>query len=398
MFKLIFRHLSFIQLLSFFVANLIGLFIILAGIQVYTDIKPIFEKGDSFIKQEHIIISKPVSSLNTLMAKSPVFSEAELDDIKNQDFVKDAAVFTPSLFGVNASISSRMLETAISTDMFFEAIPDKFLDVDLKDWHYDETDESFPIIIPRNYLNLYNFGFAASQGLPVLSENLISSVVINFKFYGDKGRMNLTGRIVGFSDRINTILVPLEFLQNANLILADENAVSNSRMIIEVDDPFDERISKYLADNNYGVENDLTDASKTKYFFRILLLGLVVIGFIICSLSVYIIMLSIFILLQKLTEHIDSLLLIGYSMRSVSMPYCLISTILNVISLILSFVLVGILRNHYFEIFTSLYELDESSMAVSIICGVILCVMIFIINTIVISRKVKSIWMIHKKV
>lgn len=397
MLKLIFRHLSFVQLLSFFISNLVGLFIILAGIQLYTDIKPIFERGDSFIKQEHIIVSKPISSLNVFSTKSPSFSESELDEIKDQPFVKDVAVFTPSLFNVSASISSRALGTTISTDMFFEAIPDKFIDVNLDDWHYDETDEYFPIIIPKNYLSLYNFGFASSQNLPVMSESIISSIMINFKLYGDKGRMNLSGRIVGFSDRINTILVPLEFLQKVNMSLAGENAPSNSRIVVEVDNPADERISRYFADNDYDVENALTDASKTKYFLRILLAGVVVVGFIICLLSIYILMLSIFLLLQKLTEHMDSLLLIGYSIRSVATPYCMISTILNIISLIFAFVFVVILRNRYFEVFTSLYDLEKSSMAVSIISGLILCVVIFVINTAVISKKVKEIWMIHKK-
>lgn len=397
MFKLIFRHLSPIQLLCFFISNLVGIFIILAGVQVYTDTKPIFEKGDSFIKQEYVIVSKPVSSINTLTAKSPVFSEDELNDVKKQPFVEDVAVFTPSLFGVYASISSKMLGTSISTDMFFEAVPDKFVDIDLKEWHYDETEDCFPIVIPKNYLNLYNFGFASSQSLPVLSEDIISSIIINFKFYGDKGYMNSRGRIVGFSDRINTILVPLEFLQNANELLTGEHFASSSRMIIEVNDPSDERISKYMADNNYDIENALADASKTKYFLRILLLGVVAVGFMICLLSVYILMLSIFLLLQKLTEHIDSLLLIGYSIRSVAMPYCLISTVLNVVSLIMAFIFVSVLRNRYLEVFASLYDLDESSMMTSIIVGIVLCVVIFVINTIVIFKKIRSIWMIHKK-
>ena len=57
----------------------------------------------------------------------------------------------------------------LSTEMFFEAVPDKFVDVSLDKWHFDENTHTIPIIIPRNYLNLYNFGFAQSRSLPKLS-------------------------------------------------------------------------------------------------------------------------------------------------------------------------------------------------------------------------------------
>ena len=54
----------------------------------------------------------------------------------------------------------------LSTDMFFESVPDEFVDIKLDKWHFDESTHTIPIIIPRNYLNLYNFGFAQSRSLP----------------------------------------------------------------------------------------------------------------------------------------------------------------------------------------------------------------------------------------
>ena len=48
----------------------------------------------------------------------------------------------------------------MSTDMFFESVPDGFVDVNLDKWVFNENEPVIPIIIPRNYLNLYNFGFA----------------------------------------------------------------------------------------------------------------------------------------------------------------------------------------------------------------------------------------------
>lgn len=394
--KLIFRNISLLQLSAFFISNLVGLFIILTGIQLFKDIKPIFNNGDSFVKQEYIVVSKKVASLNTFTSSPPVFSDREIADIKSQEFVKDLAVFVPSMFYVNASIGSSMMGTTISTDMFFEAIPDKFMDVDLNNWHYDEHDEYLPIVIPRNYLNLYNFGFASSQGLPVISEKIISNIIINFKLYGTKGEMSVNGRIVGLSDRLNTILVPNDFLQKTNNILNHNATASTSRIVIEVNDPSDVKISQYLADNNYEVENNATDSAKTKHFLRLLLLVVVLIGLTICALSIYVLMLSIFLLLQKMTYCVDNLLLIGYSIREISKPYCLIGISLNLLSLILALISVNILRNYYLPNLETLYPIDFSSMQTTIISGLSICIFISIIYTIAISRKVTAIWNIHK--
>lgn len=395
--KLIFRNISILQLSAFFISNLVGLFIVLTGIQLFEDVKPIINNGDSFVKQEYIVVSKKVASLNTLTSSPPVFTDREIADIKSQVFVKDLAIFVPSMFYVNASIGSSMMGTTISTDMFFEAIPDKFMDVDLNNWHYDEHDEYLPIVIPRNYLNLYNFGFASSQGLPVISEKIISNIIINFKLYGTKGEMSVNGRIVGLSDRINTILVPIDFLQKTNNILNYNATASTSRIVIEVNNPSDVKISQYLADNNYEVENDATDSAKTKHFLRLLLLVVVLIGLTICALSIYVLMLSIFLLLQKMTYCVDNLLLIGYSTREISKPYCLIGISLNLLSLLLALISVCILRNYYLPHLETLYPFDSSSMQTTIISGLSICIFISIIYIIAISRKVTAIWNIHKK-
>ena len=77
-----------------------------------------------------------------------------------------------------------------------------------------------PIIIPRNYLGLYNSAFAQSQGLPLLSEATMSSLPLQLDLSGAGEEVQLRGRIVGFSNRLNTLLVPLPFLEAMNERLA----------------------------------------------------------------------------------------------------------------------------------------------------------------------------------
>lgn len=397
MFKLISRHLSVAQLLAFFLSNLVGLYIVLMGIQVYYDIKPMFTQNDSFLKPEHLVVSKKVNTLTTVMDEKPVFTEEEINNIATQPFVKDVAIFVPSMFSVHASVGGKMMGGAFNTAMFFEAIPDKFIDVESEKWHYKEGSNFVPIIIPRNYLNLYNFGFASSQGLPVMSEKIISSVSIRFSLVGKKGRKNVEGKIVGFSDRFNTILVPMDFIRSTNRMLTGNEVGPNSRVIIEVDNLADERISTFVANNDYDVENDVTDASKTKNMLLLLMGGVVVVGLLICTLSIYILMLSIFLLIQKMTEHIDNLLLIGYTTHAVAKPYCLIGTILNGLSLVFAVLFLYVTRSFYLAKLEMLYAVEGPSMASAVMIGVALCLFIFMMNTLVIYKKVSSIWNIHKK-
>ena len=49
--KLLRQHISVAQLAGFFIANLCGMVIVMLGIQFYSDVSPVFEEEDSFIKK-----------------------------------------------------------------------------------------------------------------------------------------------------------------------------------------------------------------------------------------------------------------------------------------------------------------------------------------------------------
>lgn len=85
--------------------------------------------------------------------------------------------------------------------MFFESVPDAFVDVSLDKWHFDEGTQTIPIIIPRNYLNLYNFGFAQSRNLPKLSEGVMGLIQMDINMRGNGRVEQYKGNIVGFSNR-----------------------------------------------------------------------------------------------------------------------------------------------------------------------------------------------------
>lgn len=378
-------------------ANLCGMTIVLAAVQFATDIIPMFTGSDSFMKPGQMVMAKHVSTVRTLTGKAPTFTQKEIADVRHQPFVSDVGTFTPSLFSVVATLGSQKLGVEFSTEMFFEAVPDAFMDVDISRWHWKEGDEEVPIVLPRNYLNLYNFGFASSQGLPALSESLVSMVKIRFILRGSAGRKELTGRVVAFSKKLNTILVPQAFMDEMNTTLSPERKPEPSRLIVTVSNPADERIAEYLSNHSYETEADDAEAARTAHLLRIIISIVLVVGLIISALAFYVLLLSIFLLLQKNTEKIDTLLLIGYSPQAVARPYHLLTISLNTLVLILSIIIVLLLRGYYLPLFGQLYpSYSAASLSPALLTGVALYLLVTLLNYVAIRRKVMSVWHLHE--
>lgn len=386
------------QMLGFLLANLCGMTIVLIAVEFYTDVIPLFTKSDSFIKPGQVVITKHVGTARTLSGEAPVFKPQEIDDLRQQPFVKDVGTFTPSHYGVYATIGSDDLGMEFSTEMFLEAIPDAFIDVDLSRWKYQSGSAVVPIILPRNYLNLYNFGFAASKGMPTISEDLIKLIKIRLMLHGPQGNREVNGRVVAFSKRLNTILVPQIFMDEMNQTLSPDTVILPSRLVVQLGTITDERFVEYLEAHNYETEADDADAARTVSFVRMIAVIVMVIGLIISVLAFYLLLLSIFLLLQKHTEKIDNLLVLGYSPNEVSRPYHLLAIGLNSIVLLFSILLASCSRQFYLPLFGDLYpKYEVSSFVPTIFVGIILFILVAILNFSAIRRKILLIWNLHKE-
>ena len=294
--KLMRRHISMGQLAGFFFANLCGMIIVLLSIQFYQDVAPVFTEGDSFMKKDYLIVSKKVSTIGSFVGKSSTFSKDDVEEIKEQPFTKEVGAFTPSQFKVSAGVGMEQIGLNMSTAMFFESVPDKYVDVNLDEWHFEPGQEAVPIIIPRNYLNLYNFGFAQSRSLPQLSEGVMNLINLEVRISGGGRQNTFKGKIAGFSNRLNTILVPESFMVWANANYTDGNAFREpSRLIVEVNNPADDRIARFFKERGYETEDDKLDAGKTTWFLKVVVGIVLSVGLLISVLSFYILMLSIYL-------------------------------------------------------------------------------------------------------
>lgn len=385
--KLLRKHISIFELAAFFVANLIGMAVILAGVQIYSDLSPMLTGEESLIGNDYMIISHPIERVG---GETPKITAEEIDALRHESFVEDLGVFASSKFRVDGGIEFKGQN--MSTMMFFEAVPDDFIDVDTDNWHFKEGDELIPIILPRNYLNLYNFGFSQTQGLPNITEEMIKRVEIDIRIQGNGYADNYIGSVVGFSDRLNTILVPMAFIEWANSHYSTEIKNDATRLILEVKNPSDPAVVSYMEEHGFVAEDKPSESSKALFLLQVCIAIIIGIGVIFSLLSIIILTLSIYLLLQKNISKLENLVLIGYKPIYVAMPYILMTIILNISILTISIGAVMYAQVLYMGYLGSLFGIElTASPASSITAGVALTVAITLFNFYVIYHKIAQI-------
>lgn len=398
--KLLKKHVSKSQIFGFALANIIGLTIVLLGVQFYQDVRNIFADEDSFMRKDYLVVTKRVGELNAIATMmgggANTFTDNELTQLRNEPWVRDVGEFSTSNYQVYGTISLAGQSVSLRSSFFFEAVPDKFLDVKSKDWHFDPEHPQIPIIVSKDYLSLYNFGFAASQGMPQMSENMIGMVPIVFRLTGNNGTQDyLEGRIVGFSNRLNTIIVPQSFMDWSNKRYAPNADSQASRIIVEVSNPGDPAVESYMNSHGYEIAGDKLNSSKANRLLTIILSIVVAIGLVICVLSFFILILSIFLLLQKNTQKLQNLLLLGYSPRQVSGMYVRMIVYINIAVYVLSIAAMLVARTYYLPLVQA-FGAHNAGIEVAAAVGAALIAVITLGNVTAVRRKVRNLWLLEK--
>ncbi len=384
------KNISAARIAGFVLSNFIGLAIIAGGIQFYVDARSLWTADDSFIKSDYLVINKKVTASNLWKEGEKGFTQAEITELKEQPWVRGVGQFSASDYRVWASVDGG--GRGLSTMLFFESVPDSFVDAGGDGWFFREGDNIVPVIISKDYLALYNFGFASSAGLPQMSESVLSGIPLSLTLTSDDGTRSrrMQGRVVGLSDRLNTILVPESFMQWSNSLFGRGGESSPSRLVVDVSSPGDVAIKDYLSAHNLEVAGDKRNSSAS--YLLNLVVGIVVgVGSVITILSFFILLLSMSLLMEKNRDKLHSLLMLGYRLKDVCRPYAVIVFVSSLSACALSVIGVILLRYFYEPALAGLGASDGGwwqGVAVS----VILTLFITMINLLSIIRKVRTSW------
>lgn len=396
-YKLLQKNISPSRFVGFLVSNFIGLAIIGAGLQFWLDARSIWSQEDSFLKSDYMAINKVIDASRTIGGETAEFSPSEIADLSNQPWVKRVGEFRRADFNVHASLAlDAGSGRSMSTAMFFESVPDGFLDVSQTGFSWQEGDEEVPIIISKDYLALYNFGFAGAAGLPRLSEALVSGIPLRLTLVSEDGslRQQMLGRVAGYSNRFNTILVPQSFLESMNVRLGGAGSrgvpAAPNRLIVDVSSPGDAAIAPYLKERGWEVAGDKS-ASGAAYLLRVVAGTVMAVGVVITLLSALILTLSLSLLMERNRRKLHSLLMQGYPVKSVARPYWRVTAISGVIAGILAYGSLLLLRLTYIHPLESLGAVPVSTLW-SLLLILLLTMLIIFLNCVAVTRRVCSAW------
>ncbi len=398
--RLLKRNISAGQIAGYALANFVGLAIVLTAVQFYTDVKAAYSTADSTLGRDYLVISREIKGIGS----RPNFTARELEEIKAQPWVKEVGEFTASRFesvikvnlapGAVGNTGFSMPSRGISTDAFFESLPDRFFDKLPEGWDWEPNtyggpQPRVPIVLSKDYLTLFNFGFAASYGFPTVSERTVSAVPLSLIIIDGPQRIGLEAYVAGFSSRINTIAVPETFMTWANDHYASgAPAKGPSRLILEVSDPGNPDIRAFMEENDYEVAGDKMSSSDSAYFLR-LITGIVIgVGILISVLAFFILMLSIFLIVQKSREKLRDLILLGYTPGSVAAYYYRLVAAVNLIVVALAVSAVFIARPAWSDGIESM-AVDKGSIAPMLLIACVVLVLLTLSNLIVIRRLVR---------
>lgn len=374
-------------------ANFLGMLVVLFGYQFYNDVLPVFTRQDTFLKSDYLVVSKRIGMSTTISGSDNTFTEQESKALSRQAFSKKVGRFTSVEYKVYAAMGING-QNILNSEIFLESVPDDFVDVPKAEWIFDKSRREVPVVMPQSYINMYNFGFADSHSLPKISTGVTGAVSLTFFIHAQDGHVEkYNGRVIGFSNRLNTILVPQSFVEWSNNMFAPGKSSRPNRLLLEVYNPADDAVTKYLDRNGYDVDSEKLNAEKTTFFLRMIVLIVMAVGLVITAMAFYLLLLSIYLLVQKNSEKLENLLLIGYAPSRVAFPYQCLTAVLNSISLLSAMALLAVFRYRYLKILYQLLpDLSEPSVSPSLKLGLAILALLTILNFLVIRRKIALIW------
>lgn len=286
----------------------VGVLLLLSSIQMYININNLLqEKNSRKDGADFISVTKTITNDN--MGKDNRFTQADVEEIKAQPFITDAAPLISNQFRVKASAGNII---PFSTDLFLESLDEKFLDTVPPSFTWQPGQADVPIIFSSDFMEMYNV-FAPSQDLPQLSDKTMSAVSIILECYTPTGVQNYRARIVALSDRINSVLVPNNFMQWANKNFGGVSQVNPSRIYIKTVDANNPQLLSYLEKKDYRVNKDKTKFGRVKQILQAIVSGLAGFGVLVILLAMLLFSFYLQLMIAKSKDNLQLLLTLGYS-------------------------------------------------------------------------------------
>lgn len=276
-------------------------------VDIYSKINATFLKEKD---KTHLIVNKKVGLLNTLSLSDNSFSQADVTDLRNQPFIDEVGEIISSSCRIWAFRDQNPLK--FKTDIFFEALDDKYLDKRPREWKWKEGDEFFPVMVNSDFLKLYNFAFSKTQNLPQFSAATIGQLTVLVEIKGNGKKEIFKSRIVGVSERAPSFVVPKNFLEYVNKTYGNPKSNDKfSRLMLKVNNPSNPEFLSYLKKEGIIANQDILNSGSSKTLLTQVITGEVFQALIIMLLAIILLVITFELLISNSKKDIQLLKNLG---------------------------------------------------------------------------------------
>lgn len=311
--KLLLYNNSSGRLWAALVALFVGNVLLLTAVLIWWNFNELLygkDQGDS-LGSTFVIVGKKVTNTNIGIKDATSFTEADIDSITRTAQVQQVGVISANRFPVWAVLGGSL---GMSTDLPLESVPDSFLDQRPEEWNWQPGSRDLPIIMSSQFLDLYNYVFAPSQGLPQLSESSVKSLSLTVKAGPPDMAETYSAHVVGFSDRINSVMVPQSFIDYGNKKFARQGTTGKpSQLILKIKDPSDKRFTDYLRRREYTTNSQNLRWSRMREIVQVVSSATGVLAVLLLGIGTLVFVLFIELTIARAHQSLVLLKELGYS-------------------------------------------------------------------------------------
>jgi len=225
-------------------------------------------------------------------------------------------------------------------------------------------------MLPRSFLALFNLGYAASRGIPLLQEATLAELDLHLNVHQGNKTLQFKAKITQLTDRFSSFIAPQSFISYINSDQKRKNAPSFNRLALVLQGSFNPRVQSYLETHAFEIQEGKNLIYQASALVNILSLVLALLG--LCLL------LAAFILLRldakqwalEFKENLAALLYSAYSKKRLGRLYSRRSLGIQGILFLVSGLFVAGLSYLFQSKLIELLNIKDTSIPLSPIIGI----------------------------
>ncbi|MFT5860885.1 MAG: hypothetical protein ACI865_003001, partial [Flavobacteriaceae bacterium] len=212
--------------------------------------------------------------------------------------------------------TSGSLVPRFRSDFIIQTVDPDFIDLDVKNWDWNEGDEFVPIIMPRDFVVMLNT-FMSASGINQVSDELVMSINCKFTLTDGSKKEWVNCRVVGFTNVVSSILVPESFMQYGNTKFSDGSEQKITQIMISGKESEFGRVEQLLEERGLESKNAEMVVGRLKSIVGTLVFVVLCISMIAVFVSGLVLIQFMQLLMTRNAFEVRTLMRIGYHPKKI---------------------------------------------------------------------------------